>query len=108
MFPTFMLTAANAIPASAQSTGVKGWVFNGADGMQTAYWICEQDGVSQSHSHDFDEYMAVIDGHYTLIMGTERYLLGKGDEFHIPPGVAHEGEFVKGTRTFHCFGGKRA
>jgi quercetin dioxygenase-like cupin family protein len=41
------------------------------------------------------------------MMGVEKIVLQKGDEFFIPQGVPHWGEFLAGTRTIHCFGGTR-
>jgi hypothetical protein len=35
-FPEFMKSSGNLISASSQSHGVKGWVFDGADGKQMA------------------------------------------------------------------------
>ena len=107
-FPDFMKTPENAIATTSQSIGVKGWVFDGVDNKQMAYWICETDGKSEEHTHEFDEYFAVIQGKYTLIINGERMVVAKGDEFFIPKNVPHAGEFIAGTRTIHCFGGKRA
>lgn len=106
-FPSFMLTPENAIPSRSQSEGVKGWIYHGADSKQTAYWICEKDGISREHSHDFEEYFFVIDGEYCLEIHNETIVLKKGDEYYIPAGVPHSGRFTAGTRTFHCFGGRR-
>ena len=107
-FPSFMMTQTNAVPPQSQSEGVKGWVYSGIDGKQTAYWLCEKDGVSKEHSHDFDEYFFVIDGEYILEMDGKTIVLHKGDEYYIQKGDPHAGTFKAGTRTFHCFGGKRA
>ena len=107
-FPSFMMSQENAVPAQSQSAGVKGWVYNGSDGKQTAYWVCEKDGVSNEHAHDFEEYFMVIAGEYVLEIEGESITLHKGDEYHIAKGIPHAGKFKAGTRTFHCFGGKRA
>ena len=102
-----MLTPDNSIPSRSQSVGVKGWVYNGTDSKQTAYWICEKEGTSAEHTHDFDEYFIVVDGEYILEFEGKSVVLKKGDEFYIPAGLPHSGKFTAGTRTFHCFGGKR-
>ena len=102
-----MLTTANAVPSESQSDGVKGWVYNGKDAKQTAYWLCEKDGESSIHTHDIDEYFMVIEGEYILQLEGRRIVLHKGDEYHISKGIPHSGKFRAGTRTFHCFGGKR-
>ena len=107
-FPAFMMSSANAVPSQSQSEGVKGWIYNGEDDKQADYWICKQDGTSAQHTHSYDEYFFVIDGEYELIIQGKNITLLKGDEYHIPTGVPHSGKFKAGTRTFHCFGGKRA
>lgn len=106
-FPPFMMTQANAVPSQSQSEGVKGWIYTGDDGKQAAYWVCEKDGVSGEHVHDFEEYFVVIDGEYILEIDGRSVVLNKGDEYHISQGIPHAGKFKAGTRTFHCFGGKR-
>ncbi len=107
-FPEFMKDSENSIAAEDQSNGVRGWVYDGIDGKQMAYWICEIDGSSKEHVHDFDEYFIVVQGMFTLIIGGRRIDLCKGDEYFIAKNVPHAGEFKAGTRTIHCFGDKRA
>ena len=107
-FPEFMKTPENSINSKSQSEGVKGWLYEGIDGKQMAYWICEIDGVSKEHVHKFDEYFTVVQGKYTLIINDQRINVCKGYEYFIPKNVPHAGEFSAGTRTIHCFGGKRA
>ena len=88
--------------------GVEGYVFDGADGSQMTIWTCVIDGTSPEHVHDFDEYLVVVQGKYTLIIGGEKIPLGVGQEYFIPKGLAHAGEYLAGTRTIHAFGGSRA
>ena len=108
-FPDFMKRPANRIATSSQGTpGVEGYVFNGAEGSQMAFWTCRETAPSAPHAHDFDEYMLVVQGCYTLIIGGERIPIGAGGEYVIPRGVLHGGEVVAGTRTIHAFGGRRA
>jgi quercetin dioxygenase-like cupin family protein len=107
-FPEFMKESDNSIASKQQSIGVKGWVYDGVDGKQMAYWICETDGISKEHVHEFDEYFTVVQGTYTLIIEGQRIDICRGDEYFIPKNVPHAGEFKAGTRTIHCFGGKRA
>jgi hypothetical protein len=65
-FPAFMKHAANRIaPAANATTGVEGYVFEGADGSQMAFWTCAQTARSAEHAHEFDEYMVVVEGCYT-------------------------------------------
>ena len=73
-----------------------------------AYWICEIDGESKEHAHEYDEYVTVVQGKYTLIIDGKWIDLFRGDEYFIPKNVSHAGKFVARTRTIHCFGGKRA
>jgi quercetin dioxygenase-like cupin family protein len=108
-FPAFMKAAANRIATSSQATpGVEGYVFDGADGSQMAFWSCRESAVSAPQIHDFDEYMVVVQGCYTLVLGDKRIALHAGDEYFIPRGLRHGGEVVGGTRTIHAFGGQRA
>jgi quercetin dioxygenase-like cupin family protein len=108
-FPEFMKQPANRIATTSQATaGVEGYVFDGADGSQMAFWTCHQSALSAAHTHDYDEYMLVVQGRYTLVMNGERILLKAGEEHFIPRGVLHSAEVVAGTRTIHAFGGHRA
>ncbi len=108
-FPEFMKRSANRIAAAAQATpGVEGYVFDGADGSQMAFWTCRQTAASAAHIHDYDEYMLVVQGCYTLIIDGARIPVRAGEEYLIPRGVPHAGEVQAGTRTIHAFGGRRA
>jgi quercetin dioxygenase-like cupin family protein len=93
-----MKRAKNRIANSSHSTpGVEGYVFDGADGSQMAFWTCSQTAVSAAHAHDFDEYMPVVEGCYTLMIGGEKIPVAAGEEYFIPRGVKHGGEVVAGT-----------
>src|SRR5579872_3706011 len=108
-FPEFMRHPANRIATEDQATpGVEGYVFEGANGSQMAFWTCGQTAPSAAHVHDYDEYMIVAQGRYTLIIEGQRIPLNAGDEYFIPGGTPHGGEVLAGTRTIHCFGGHRA
>lgn len=108
-FPEFMKHPANRIEKSAQATpGVEGYVCDGAGGTQMAFRTCRETAAPAAHTHDFDEYMIVVQGCYTLIVGGQRIPVSAGQEYLIPRGVAHAGEVLSGTRTIHAFGGHRA
>ena len=108
-FPAFMKAPVNRIARSNQATpGVEGYVFDGQDGSQMAFWTCREAAASADHVHDYDEYMLVVQGCYTLTIGGERIQLTAGEEFFIRHGVTHSGEVLAGTRTIHAFGGHRA
>jgi len=108
-FPKFMKHRANRIATSDQATpGVEGYIFDGADGSQMAFWTCPESAISAEHVHDYDEYVVVVQGCFTLIIEGERIPLKAGDEYMIPLGVRSGGEVVAGTRTIHAFGGHRA
>lgn len=100
---------ANKIAASNQATpGVDGYVFDGGDGSQMAFWTCRETTASAQHTHVYGEYMLVVQGCYTLIINGERIPVKAGEEYLIPSGVPHSGEVLAGTRTIHAFGGHRA
>jgi quercetin dioxygenase-like cupin family protein len=108
-FPEFMMQSANRIATSSQfSLGVEGYVFDGAEGSQMAFWICEQTAPATPHVHDFDEYMVVVEGCYTLITGDAKIPVRAGEEYLIPRGVLHGGQAEAGTRVINAFGGHRA
>lgn len=108
-FPDFLRAAANRIATQSQATpGVEGYVFDGADGSQTAFWTCHETAASAAHVHDYDEYMVVVQGCYTLLIDGQRIPVRAGEEYFIPRGTVHAGEVLAGTRTIHAFGGHRA
>jgi quercetin dioxygenase-like cupin family protein len=108
-FPGFMKRPANRIATSSQATPwVEGYVFDGADGSQMAFWTCPQAAAAAPHVHDFDEYFVVVQGCYTLIIDSKRIPVSAGQEFMIPKGLRHGGEAAAGTRMINVFGGKRA
>lgn len=73
-----------------------------------AFWTCHKTGSSATHVHEFDEYMIVVEGCYTLIIEGQKIPVRAGEEYFIRRGVQHGGEVVAGTRTIHAFGGRRA
>jgi len=108
-FPEFMKQPANRIANTHQATpGVEGYIFDGADGSQMAFWTCHETAASAEHVHDYDEYMLVVEGCYTLLIDGQRLPVKAGEERAIPRGVPHGGEVLAGTRTIHAFGGHRA
>ena len=108
-FPPFMKNPLNRIRASSQFTrDIEGYVFNGADGSQMAFWTCFSDRKSETHLHDYDEYLVCVHGQYRVLFENKAVALDPGDELLIPAGTPHGGECIAGTRTIHAFGGKRA
>ncbi|MCJ7545600.1 MAG: cupin domain-containing protein [Deltaproteobacteria bacterium] len=108
-FPDFMINPANKVDSKSQYTpGIEGYVFDGADGSQMAFWTYKQTAKSKEHSHEYEEYIVVIQGQYTIIIENDRIPLNPGDEYMIPKGVVHNGEAIAGTRAIYAFGGKRA
>ena len=108
-FPVFMKNPLNKIDSTSQFTpGIEGYVFDGADGSQMAFWTYRQNGKSREHSHEFDEYIVVVQGQYTIIFNDQRITLTAGDEYMIPQGILHGGEALAGTRAIYAFGGTRA
>jgi reactive intermediate/imine deaminase len=108
-FPDFMKNPANLISTKSQfSPGIEGYVFDGADGSQMAFWECCIDGVSSEHVHEYDEYITVVQGCYFLIVGNGEIPIMRWQEHHIAKGVVHSGRYLAGTRRIHAFGGRRA
>ncbi len=111
-FPDFMRNPANLIRARDQHTpGIRGYIFDGADGSQLAIWTHVGPGVGESGPdvHDFDEWLIVVQGEYRLERDGRGVLLKAGDEAFIPRGTPHAGRCGDGvTRTIHAFGGHRA
>ncbi len=108
-FPESVRNPANLIDSLSQYTDdIEGFVFDGADGSQVAFWTCNADRTSAEHVHPYDEYLVVVAGTYTATMEHAELPLGSGEELHIPAGVAHGGRSVAGTRTIHHFAGRRA
>lgn len=108
-FPKFMKHPENRIATASQHTpGVEGYVFDGADGSQMAFWSVESEAVTAEHVHPFDEYVIVVEGAYVLLIDSVEVRLERGDECHIPRGARISGRVDAGTRTIHAFGGKRA
>ena len=108
-FPQFMKNPANRVATDNQYTkGIEGYVFDGADGSQMAFWTNPEGGISAEHIHPYDEYFVVVEGRYVLIVEGKRLVLDSGSEAFIPEGTPHSGESAPGTRTIHAFGGKRA
>ncbi len=83
-------------------------MFDGADGSQAAFWSCANDRVSADHTHEFDEYVFVIQGKCAVMMGDNLVELSAGEELLIPKGTPQKMMVSAGTRTVHLFGGKRA
>jgi len=106
-FPEFMKDKKNAIDEGTDRQ-IEGYMYDGADGSQMIHWTCNAAGKSAEHVHDYDEYFIVVQGRYDLIIEGKTIPVKAGDEYYIPKGAAHAGEFIAGTRTIHCFGGKRA
>jgi quercetin dioxygenase-like cupin family protein len=108
-FPEFMKNPANKVSTESQyAKGIEGYVFDGADGSQMVHWSYPENGQSGIHTHEYEEYMLVVQGRYMLIIGGKRISLGAGDEYLITKGVPHAGNAVAGTRIIEAFGGKRA
>jgi mannose-6-phosphate isomerase-like protein (cupin superfamily) len=107
-FPEFMKQPANKIVPKEQYTkGIEGYVFDGADGSQMAFWTIPEAGISAEHTHEYDEYMVVVQGQYTVVIAELEFPLTAGKEFLIKKGTPHSGKSSPGTRTIHAFGGKR-
>jgi hypothetical protein len=81
-FPEFMRNPLNAIDPKLQSPGNVGYVYDGVDGSQMAFWTSTEDVISKEHVHNYDEYFIVVEGEYKLKINNETTILRKGDEYH--------------------------
>src|ERR1700733_10016503 len=101
-FPSFMRNPANRIASSSQHTsGVEGYVFDGADGAQGAFWTVREDAATE-HVHPFDEWFVVIEGSYELTLDGKSVTVGAGEECFIAKGMRIAGRVRAGTRTMHA------
>jgi mannose-6-phosphate isomerase-like protein (cupin superfamily) len=108
-FPTFMKNAANRIASTSEHTnGIEGFVFDGADGSQLAFWTAAVDAETSEHIHAFDEWFIVIEGAYVVVLDGNELRVEAGQEYFIPKGTVIAGRVTAGTRTLHAFGGRRA
>jgi mannose-6-phosphate isomerase-like protein (cupin superfamily) len=108
-FPEFMRKSENRISTKSQYTpGIEGYIFDGIDGSQITIWTSKNGGESAEHVHEYDEYLFVVHGIYTIIFEGKQIPIGVGEEYLIPKGIPHGGKSVPGTRTINAFGGKRA
>lgn len=99
-FPVFMKHPANRIAAASQHTeDIEGYVFDGADGRQMAFWQCESDARMAEHVHAFDEYFVVLEGRCVLVLDGQEICIDAGQEYHIPSGTRIAGSVTAGTRT---------
>src|ERR1700722_6072591 len=107
-FPSFMRNPANRIATAAQHTrGVLGYVYDGVDGGQMAFWTVARDAVTAEHIHEYDEWFVVVEGSYGLTVDGEEVRVDAGQEMFIPKGMKIAGRVTAGTRTIHALGGRR-
>ncbi len=108
-FPAFMKNQVDRIATSSQHTpGVEGYVFDGADGSQMAFWTVERDAITTEHVHEFDEWFLVVEGSYVVTLDGQEIRVSAGQEYVISKGTRIGGRVTAGTRTIHAFGGRRA
>ncbi len=108
LLPEFVRDEKDEIGSQSHfSRGIKGWVFEGASGHQATVWECDEDGESKPHTHEFDEWLIVVSGEYTICSDRKRVPLKAGQQCHIPAGIRHWGVYKKHTQTVNFFGGKR-
>ena len=108
-YPEFTKNPVNRVAATSKfSKNIDGYIFDGADGSQAIFWTYLGAGQVATHTHEYDEYLVVVEGQYTLIIGDQRSPLKAGQDYLIKKGIPHGGEAIIGTRTIDVFGGKRA
>jgi ethanolamine utilization protein EutQ (cupin superfamily) len=108
-FPAFMRNPSNRITSTSEHTkGIEGYVFDGADGSQMAFWTASADAETAEHVHPFDEWFMVVEGAYVIVLDGKEVRVEAGGEYFIPKGTLIGGRVTAGTRTIHAFGGRRA
>jgi ethanolamine utilization protein EutQ (cupin superfamily) len=108
-FPAFMKNAANRIASASQHTpDIEGYLFDGAEGSQMAFWRVKDDRTTTEHVHEFDEWFIVVEGSCVLALDGREICVDAGQECFIPRGTRISGRAAAGTRTIHAFGGHRA
>jgi len=95
-------------PTSQFTPGIEGYVYDGLDGSQMAFWTYAEDAISKEHDHTYEEYIVVVQGQYNLYINGNEISLKEGDEYVIPAGTMHGGKALAGTRAIYAFGGSRA
>lgn len=107
-FPKFMTNEQNKIDSTLTLEKDKeGYFFEGKDGVQMVIWTYLKDTKTDDHIHRFDEYIACVNGQYTLYIDGEEIVLTPGDEYYIPANTLHKSVSRGGSRTIHAFDGKR-
>jgi hypothetical protein len=107
-FPELLQHAVNRIAKSDQATsGVEGYVFHGADGSQMAFGPAVKP-VSAGARLQLQRIQDCGPGPAHLTHRPKKIPLRAGEEYFIPGGMLHGGDFLTGTRTIHAFGGHRA
>ncbi len=107
-FPSFMKSPKNRVARESElAPGVEGYVFDGAEGTQVAFWIARQDTELAERFNERDEYLLVLEGSFTFALVGQEMHLGAGQEFEIPNGARISGRLQAGTRLLHVFGGKQ-
>jgi quercetin dioxygenase-like cupin family protein len=66
-FPEFMRNPVNKILVENQhNNGAEGYIFDGSDGSQMAFWTYLNGGISAEHTHPYDEYTVVVETEYSF------------------------------------------
>lgn len=87
--------------------GLRGYMFQGADGSQVIFWECDNEVKAEPHKHEYDEYCLVIEGVCKETIEEETKILKKGDECQIPAGKLHWATMGPKYRAIDFFGGPR-
>jgi len=105
-FPDFMKHSANK---SQETPGVEGYVFDGADGSQMAFWTCRETAASMPHVHPYlsrlklptrspTTHALCSDGRAFVARFGERYSESRGSQMG-----ANESLMGRGARPLHNF-----
>jgi hypothetical protein len=108
-FPEFIKSSTDPVPEIARWNlgGGEGAVFAGNRG-NSVVWTYPRSQQSESGINRFDEYVAVLEGCYTVTANGTSTAYGPdqqgGLEAYIHSGLRHSRQVIGGTRAIHVFG----
>jgi quercetin dioxygenase-like cupin family protein len=92
-YPQVIRKKANKVaPSFVYAENCDGYVHDGVEGSQTVYWTYRGHAIESTHSHEYDEYLLVVEGSYYVLSQGKVTKVKAGEEYLISKGVDHGGE----------------